>query len=370
MPALGQSAEENPWFVRVGFVPAHILSGNPFVTDGIGPSEAIHWTPNLTIEAGRHTDGSEPWHELYGQPSFGFGLSFVSFHEGAVAGRPIEASTFFSWPFLPMGDRLALTTDFGMGLSWGWKTLNQKSGEYQNVLGTNLNARIDWGFYLRYRATSHITSYAGIDFTHRSNGGTVQPDLGINVIGPKIAVEYSFGTETHPPRPVSRPPFHPSWELVVGGGGGVKNVVERSSPMARADFGVVNVTAAVQRHFYRFGKVAVGSDLTYDGSTGARVDGADRSWRAAPSERWSTGIYGGYEHVIGRFDAIVQAGSIVSRGDAASDSQRLYSRFGWRYHVNDRLWTTLAIRAYGFRNANALEIGVGHRFGRGPANVP
>ena len=103
------------------------------------------------------------------------------------------------------------------------------------------------------------------------------------------------------------------------------------------------------------------------------ASGAVGSWHERgvlpPLAVYATGIYGGYEHVIGRFGAIVQAGGIVSRGEAASDSRRLYSRFGWRYHVNDRLWTTFAIRAYGLRNANALEIGVGHRFGRSSADV-
>jgi hypothetical protein len=361
--ALAQDEETSPWFVRAGFTPAYIVSGNPFSTSASNPNDVLHWTPNVTIEAGRQVDGTEKWHHVYGMPSFGFGLSFLSINSAAATSHPVEASTFFSWPFAPLTDRLALTTDFGMGLSWGWKTLNTATGAYQNVLGSNLNARVDWGFYLRYRATSRIASYAGIDFTHRSNAGMVQPDIGINMIGPKVAVEYAFGSEHIPRGPVNPPPFRPAWEFVVGGSGGVKNVIERSSPMARADFGTANLTTAVQRQFYRFGKVAAGADVTYDGSTGVRLDGDDRQWRVPASDRWSVGIYGGYEHVIGRFGALVQAGGVVPTA-TATDVRRLYSRFGWRYHVNDRVWTALAIRAYGFRNANALEIGAGYRFGR------
>jgi hypothetical protein len=132
--------------------------------------------------------------------------------------------------------------------------------------------------------------------------------------------------------------------------------------MARANFGALDVTAAVQRHFYQFGKIAGGTDLTYDGAAGARIDGADREWRARAGQRWGVGLYGGYEHLIGRFGALMQVGADVARGFASSS--RLYARYGWRYQVNDRVWSTLAIRSHGFRRANVLEFGVGFRFRR------
>src|SRR5262249_6651516 len=154
------------------------------------------------------------------------------------------------------------------------------------------------------------------------------------------------------------------WEFVLGGTGGVKNVVERETPIVRADFGAFDVTAALQRHFYRFGKIAAGADLAYDGSTGAHLDEQEREWRAAIGQRWDLGVYGGYEHIIGRFSALIQAGRTVSEGYTAPDSRSLYSRFGWRYQMNSHVWTTLAIRAYGFHNANVLEFGLGYRFHR------
>jgi hypothetical protein len=144
----------------------------------------------------------------------------------------------------------------------------------------------------------------------------------------------------------------------------MKNVVERTSPIARADFGAFDLTAALQRHFYQFGKIAAGTDVTYDGSAGARIDGDDNESRAGAGQRFGVGVYGGYEHVVGRFGAIAQVGGIVARGFSAPDSRRVYSRFGWRYQINERFWSTFAIRANGFHEANALEIGAGYRIER------
>ena len=134
--------------------------------------------------------------------------------------------------------------------------------------------------------------------------------------------------------------------------------------MARANFGVFDVTAAVQRQFYQFGKIAGGTDITYDGAAGTRIDGTDRVWRAPAVQRWGVGLYGGYEHVIGRFSALVQVGDNVARGISNTHSSRLYARYGWRYQVNERVWSTVAIRSHGFRRANVLEFGVGYRFRR------
>lgn len=351
---LAQSTESsNEWFLRTGVTTARIFSDNPFTSS----SNPISWGPNLTVEVGRQTDGSQEWHHLYGIPSWGFGFSLASFGNGAT--RPIEAYTFFSWPFMRLNDRLDLTTDFGMGVSWRWKEFDGETASESAVLGSDLNARIDWGFYLRYATTPRTLLYMGVDFTHRSNGGTTSPNLGINTIGPKMSLQYNLAPGTSNRQLKGpRPPFTPSWEFVVGGAAGVKNVAQR-------DFEATVVTSAAQRQFYRYGKFALGTDVTYDGSTGAHLVGADTHWRANAGERWSLGTYGGYEHIIGRFGAIAQFGYYVARGFDNSTRPRTYQRLGWRYRVTDRLWGTVAIRSTGNLRSDALEFGAGYRM-----NVP
>lgn len=365
-PAAGsaQSGDSNLWFVRGGMTPGFILPSNPFGAGADAPRDPIHVAPNLTIEVGRRTDGTSAWHELYGTPSYGFGFSLVPLPNSVENSQPLEAYTFFSWPFARIADRVQLTSDFGMGLSWRWKHMNEATDVYENVLGSNLNARVNWGFYLRYLSSPRVAVYSGVDFTHRSNGGMVQPDFGINVIGPKVTVQYNFADEAPTRHDLQSPAFEPTWEIVIGGTGGIKNVLESRNPMVRSNFGSFTVTTAMQRHFYRFGKIAGGTDLTYDGATGARIDAENREMRAPPGQRWDVGLYSGYEHVIGRFSALVQVGSSVARGFANPNASRLYARYGWRYQINERIWTTLAIRSHGFRRANVLEYGIGYRLRR------
>jgi hypothetical protein len=359
--AHGQTLDASQWFARIGFTPAYVLPTNPFSFTEHPGDDPISWTPSMTIEVGRQTDGSQEWHHLYGLPSYGFGFSMASFGSGSARGRPLEAYTFFSWPFAQLNEQVQVATDFGMGVSWNWKQFNPRTETSDHVLGSNLNARINWGFYLRYLATPRTSLYAGVDFTHRSNGGTRQPDLGINVIGPSVALRYDLAPAQRAPRMRrEHPAFQPAWELVVGAAAGPKTLMG-GDPEFQHTFGAFDATAAVQRHFYRYGRVAVGTDVTYDGATGAVIDGPKMTWRPGVGQRLSLGFYGGYEHIVGRFGALVQVGRDVVRGFDDPNDSRWYQRYGWRYQVNDRVFGIFSIRATRGRKADFLEIGLGYK---------
>jgi hypothetical protein len=358
--AAAQVPEGNPWFIRSGFTPAFILPTNPFPSNP--PSQQIDKAPSVTFEVGRRTDGSSQWHELYGMPSYGFGFSVASFRNGVEHARPVEAYAFFSWPFASLTRKLDLTADFGTGVSWNWKKVNDQNGSTQDVLGSNLNARIDVGFYLRYLLSSRNVIYGGIDFTHRSNGGLVQPDLGINVLGPKVMFQYNlgdYGLALPTAHDVQPPPgFHPAWDIIVGGAGGVKNVVEVTG---KQDFGTFEGTTAAQWQFYRFGRITMGTDLMYDGSVNWIAPVPIQPLPQNTNGPWALGTFGGYEHIIGRFSAFLDVGYEVARGLDDPGKSRCYQRFGWRYQVNDRLFATFAVRATEIRKADALEFGAGLR---------
>src|SRR5262245_55437769 len=109
----GQDLRDNPWFVRVGFLPSYVLPTDPFFSSANATSEPIRWGQNATIELGRQTNGSRAWHWQYGLPAYGVGFSMAWFSNHVEIGRPLEAYAFFSWPFVQMSERLDLTSDFG-----------------------------------------------------------------------------------------------------------------------------------------------------------------------------------------------------------------------------------------------------------------
>jgi hypothetical protein len=264
-----------------------------------------------------------------------------------------------------MADNAELTTDFSTGLSWHWQPYNESTNPYNLVIGSNVNVRLDWGFYIRYLVTPRLSVYSGVDFTHRSNGELLTPNDGVNAIGPRVSVRYNLDDErrelVHAASP-SLPEFHPAWEIVAGGAGSLKSLLEQLHPLIRQNFGGATTTAMVQRHFYRYGKAGAGVELTYDGSTGAHLDLATHTQtRADPADRWSLGVYGGYEHIIARFSVIAQAGYFVARPLDEPGVTRAYERYGWRYRITDRLSATAAMRLINVFNATQVELGATYR---------
>ena len=362
-PAVGAPPPANSWFVRAGFSPARVLAASPLVS---GEKEARA----LTFEIGRQTGGTRDWHRVYNYPSYGVGFYVGRFDQERELGRPVATYGFFSWPF-PVSRRAQVTADLGMGLSWNWTEFERTSNPANTALGSDIAYHVDGGLALRWLATARASVYAGVSVTHWSNGATKQPNLGLAVVGPKLGVRYDVAPQIVPPRAKAGdlPRFEPSWEFVVGGAGSGKNAALATRSHIDVadrwrDFGAFNLTTALQRHAFRFGKVAAGADLTYDGATGARVDVVNArpiESRAAAGDRVALGVYGGYEHVIARVSVLAQFGYTAWRGVEDEEVPRLYQRYGTRVHFSDRFWGTFAVRSIKLRKANFLEVGLGYR---------
>src|SRR5262245_8168340 len=330
-PVVAQQPPREPpqgsqWFVRAGYSPAVVLATSPFESED-------NAARGMTIEIGRQTDGSRDWHRVYNYPAYGVGFYAGRFGRDSELGRPLAAYGFFSWPF-PIANRFQVTSDFGLGVTWRWNEFHPDANPTNTAIGSDVAYYVDWGAYFHYLANPRASVFLGLNATHWSNGGRKLPNLGLAAIGPKAGVRYNVSPQAPRgrARPEDLPPFAPSWEFVAGVAG---------SPRSDAA-AAFNVTAGMQRHFYRFGKVAAGVDATRDIQA-------------------SLGVYGGYEHVIARFSVLAQFGQSVWREFDDPDVPEFYQRYGSRFYFSDRLWSTFAVRTVKLRRARFVEFGLGYR---------
>lgn len=323
----------------------------------------------MTVEVGWQADGTRAWHHAYGLPSYGIGFSGGRFDDGGELGRPLAVYGFFSWPFAQPRERLQLTADVGVGLAWNWRPFDPQANPYNTAIGSATTYQLDLGLYLRYLANPRVSLYAGVDATHWSNGGARQPNGGLNAVGPKVGLRLNASPQPLRSPSGTLPPFTPAWALVVGLAGGGKGVTGTTTsalpgPERLGRFGAASATVDMQRHFYRYGRLAAGADVTYDGSTGSRVDLVDGervATRVGMSQRFAMGLYGGYEHVIHRLGVIAQAGYQVWRAYGHPGRPRFYQRYGLRYYLSERLWTTMAVRVDRRGRSDFIEFGGGYR---------
>jgi hypothetical protein len=352
---------QNLWFVRAGYSPAHVLTASPLAP---GRNEAR----SLTFELGRQTDGTRDWHRVYNYPSYGIGFYAGRFDHDRELGRPFATYGFFSWP-VPVADRAQVIADVALGVSWNWTAFDRKTNPTNMALGSGVAYHFDGGVSVRFLATERASVYGGLSVTHWSNGATKLPNLGLAVVGPKVGVRYDFAPQPARTSAGDLPHFEPSWELVVGAAGSGKSAAAATGSRIDIvdrwrDFKAFNITSALQRHVCRFGKVAAGADVAYDGATGARVDiinGSQVESRAPLDQRVALGLYGGYEQVMARFSVLFQLGYTVWRGFDDKEVPRFYQRYGSRFQFSDHFWGTVAVRSIRMRKADFLEFGVGYR---------
>ena len=361
-PTTGAAASDS-WFTRVSMSPAHVVADSPFESGGDGAQA-------LSLEVGRQTGGGADWHRVYNYPAYGVGLSAPRFNHHRELGQPIALYGFFSWPF-PIAARAQLSADVGLGVAWHWHAYDAVTNPTNTALGSSAAYHVNGAVLLHYLASEHTSLYGGLSVTHWSNGATMQPNLGLAIVGPQAGVRYDFA-----PRPTHRrargdelPPFAPAWEFLAGVAGSSKNVVAAGSGTIvdgdrRRSFGAFNAATAVQRHIYRFGSVGSGVDITYDGAAGARVDILDNheiESRAPADRRMTVGVYGGYEHLLARLSVLFDVGYTAYRGVDNPDVPRLYQRYGARFRLSNHVWTTFAVRTVKGRKANFMELGLGYR---------
>src|SRR5262249_51127839 len=117
-------------FVRVAMTPSRVVASSDFRSGGDAATA-------VSIEVGRQTNGSADWHRVYSYPSYGVGLSAARFDHGEELGNPLAAYGFFSWPF-PIAQRLEMSADIGLGVSWNWNAFDPATNPTNTALGSSL----------------------------------------------------------------------------------------------------------------------------------------------------------------------------------------------------------------------------------------
>lgn len=361
--ATGTPEAADSWFTRISVSPSRVVAASPFESSGDG-AQAV------SIEVGRQTGGAAGWKRVYNYPAYGVGVYAAHFDHQRELGRPLALYGFFSWPF-PVAARAQLSADVGLGIAWNWKAYDAATNPTNTALGSSAAYHVNGAVLLHYLASERTSLYGGLTATHWSNGATRQPNLGLAIIGPQAGVRYDFAPRpAHPRAPADElPPFAPAWEFLAGVAGSSKNVVAAGDGTIvdgdrRRSFGALNASTAVRRHFFRFGSVGSGLDVTYDGAAGARVDVVnDREVesRAPASRRMTVGVYGGYEHLLARLSILFDVGYTAFRGVDNPEVPRLYERYGARFRLSNHFWTMFAVRTVKGRKANFMELGLGYR---------
>lgn len=309
---------------------------------------------------------------LYPGAYQGIGLSVISFFDNSRIGSPVGVYLFQGAPVVRLAPRLTFDYEWNFGASFGWKKYHEDRPPVNLIVGSPINAYINLGFMLRYRLAPQWSVAAGIDMTHWSNGNTSWPNPGVNSIGARAGLIYSFDSrgsshtladmrDTEPVRP------HFSYDLVVYGAARKRMIHINDTPqLLPGRFGVAGLNFAPMYNFNRFFRAGISADVQYDESSDLGkywVDGTfgdDIKFRRPPFfHQVSLGLSARGELVMPIFSINAGMGYNILGNH---DTRNFYQVLALKINVWRSVFLHVGYQLNSFRNPNNLMIGLGYRF--------
>jgi hypothetical protein len=358
-------------YLRLGYQFGYILKSNDFVRGQNLAGEPIDWYHAGRLELGWQTAGSEPWQQVWNYPAFALGFYAVEYQNEDELGNPMAVYGTATWPLLRWA-RSSFSVEAGFGLSFNWKPFDPATNPYNSAIGNFQSAYIDIGFEYSHQVSRRLSLTGAFTGTHFSNGGTRQPNWGINQIGLQAWATYTFVDQirTFPTHEV--PTYEPNWEVLLQLSGGPRQVAFTPADTALADkyvrvnFAVATLSAAVNRQITYKSKLGGGLDLVYDSGTKAQLDAGDGQVDDLEDlplgDQVRVGIFGGYEFVLHRYSVLLQLGYSVIQKGFEGQLPRLYQRLGAKYYFLNDVYGGVNVRFQDFGKATHLEYNIGYAF--------
>jgi hypothetical protein len=375
--AAGEPESDGPRvFVRGGYQAGWVPATHEFF-DGTNDrgeptnqsGEPIDAFQSIRLEVGWQTDGSRDWHHLYDFPAYGLGLYAADYDNDDELGKPTSIYGFFDWP-LRRWRRSSLVFNVGFGIADNWQPYHPRSNPHNMVIGATQTVHIDLGLLWNLEVAPRWSVTTGVTGTHFSNGGSAQPNAGVNQVGPIAMVRYSGYPRFEPPPRREPGPYDRGWSLDVSLSGGVRNHqfddgLSDPDNYYAEDYVMGNLALRAGKAFAPTQRWNLGVDLVYDGSMPDLIRWvAARRGEEASADGWDKlqlGLVGGWELVVHRTHFQLQAGYMVLRSTFEGQRPALYQRFGIKHHLHEHWFAGLNVRLTDFSRAYTLEWTVGAR---------
>ena len=346
IPVVGQESGSSNLIVTAGVHHGFVVAHRPMIV----PLQKDHVT---AMEAGIAfiPDGKKDWHKIYGLPKVGLSLGLWNLGNPEQLGTSVSLIPYLDLPLIK-GKRSALDLKCGWGLGYIEKPFDADDNHKNIAIGSHLNCAL----LLQPRFKTHITDQlifdCGISLTHFSNGSTVTPNLGLNLVCLSGGLSYRLGKN---PDPVikERPSFSRSSRVAFYTAAAFKQVY----PADGKNYFACSISGEKMWQLSLKSGFGFGADVFYDASISQKLE--ERNMNLNNSlESLRLGIHGGYEMAITDLSFIFNFGGYLYT--KLTNDGNLYQRVGMRYRFNERLFALIQLKAH-WGKADFVEWGLGFR---------
>ncbi|MDR1416183.1 MAG: acyloxyacyl hydrolase [Prevotellaceae bacterium] len=345
----------------------------------LSPREDIpqNYCAGLDVRLGWQTDNSSGnlFDALYRYPHYGLGyymgnMNGIIMNSSAQAGfgKPAALYVFFGSPVLH-SKRWTAGYTISAGMSYNFNAYDPEEAPYNMLIGSKQNAYIDLSLDVSLTLPLRTTLSAGLSFQHFSNGSYQKPNKGINLLSGTLAYQWnSFRRSDKMYARTAIPAWENMLEWYILSGGGVRMIdtdFDKSNPRSgrRWSCNTISSAALVQTSFRR--KFGVGLDLFYF-DWGQHVlqyragKEGKKDAKTSIADNMALGLYLAHEVGYKRVWMITDLG-VYPFGRVGDNpvNPRIYERVGIKWHLSDRLFAGIAIKAHGAK-ADYVEWSLGY----------
>lgn len=308
------------------------------------------WSSFAEIFWEKQTDGSKDWQLANKLPQLGVALFYGNTGSRQYMGH---MAGLFSYAHLTLFRTPRFKSRFriGGGLGWVEKPYDLTTNHKGVLIGSYINAYIQFMLLQEFRISSKLFVHAGLNFSHLSNGSTMLPNLGLNI--PSLALGFRYGAG-QPAFQFRRLPFEKRFRFSLFTAAGLKQF-----PWIKGKRYTVNLLQAEAMKKFSYAD-AWGGGLAFFYDRSLEVDPSGVLTVKRTGNKLQAGLYLAYEHDFGRLSLPVHLGTYVYNRDI---NAALFQQIGLRYRINEQ-WRLQFLMKTHSGKADFLHLGAGYQFNR------
>lgn len=265
--------------------------------------------------------------------------SFIDFGNRPVLGQQWGTGVFFE-PLLAHGRRAQLSVRATAGVSYLTRVFDARTNPDNLFFSMPLSFWLGLGLQTRIRLTNRWHLMLAANYNHISNGGTRQPNKGMNFPTLSAGLGYVLKSGTIPPRSLwARQPLSQRWTaraLLVG----TVRVLPQTGAFPEQAKSVWGLMATGGYRLNRFHALTGGLEFTQDGFVQGQIRRDGRQTNAA-----QLAVLAGYELWQGRYSFTIHGGwNLLEPGDPYTEP--FFQRYQLLYRISNRLTAGVGLKAH------------------------
>ncbi len=255
---------------------------------------------------------------------------YIAFNNPAELGRTVGAGAFFE-PLIRYGKPLSFSIRTTAGLAYLTRVFDPQTNPRNTFFGAALNGWLGLSAAAHVRVRRQLQVSVSANYNHISNGGSRQPNRGMNF--PTVAVGMIYTAKPFPfpdPRSWSKPRLTKRLVVRLLPFASIRTLPKTDLFPEKATW-LLGITATAGWRLNRFHTLSGGTELVHDGYIREQRRRDNR-----PPDGWQAALLGGYELWLGRYVFAAHLGWNAYQPDSILDG-RVFQRYQLLYALSDRV---------------------------------